>query len=87
MINKSELRTFNSAKGEGSVFSIDLADDSGEIRATAWKEMADRMYAQVEVGQTYLIARGQLKLANKKFSTLNNWCAPRDPTRSPKDPP
>ena len=45
---------------------------AGEIRATAWKEVADRLYPQVEVGRTYLIARGQLKVANKKFSTLNN---------------
>ena len=33
--------------------------------------MAERLYNTMEVGQTYLIARGQLKVANKKFSTLN----------------
>ena len=70
--SKSEMRTFSSAKGDGSVFSLDLTDDSGEIRATAWKECADRLYSSFEVGQTYLISRGQLKMANKKFSSLNN---------------
>lgn len=70
--NKGELRTYNSAKGEGSVFSVDLSDETGEIRATAFKEVADRLYQVMEVGQTYLIARGQLKMANKKFAALNN---------------
>ena len=69
---KSELRTYQSQRGEGSVFSLDLADESAEIRATAWREVADRLYNSVEVGQTYLLSRGQLKMANKKFATLNN---------------
>ena len=41
-------------------------DDSAEIRATAWKEVAERMHSQIEVGNTYLIARGQLKVTSKK---------------------
>jgi replication factor A1 len=69
---KSEMRSFSNSQGASSVFSIDLSDDSGEIRATAWREVADRLYPLVEVGKTYLISRGQLKVANKKFSTLNN---------------
>jgi replication factor A1 len=69
---KTDLRTFSSAKGDGNFFSMDLSDDSAEIKATAWREVADRLYAMIEVGQTYLISRGQLKVANKKFSTLNN---------------
>ena len=73
VVNKGEMRTFNSAKGgEGRFFSMDLSDDSGEIRATAWKEVAERLYPMVEAGNTYLIARGQLKVANKKFNSLNN---------------
>ena len=72
VVNKSELRTYSSPKGEGSVFSVDLSDDSGEIRATAFKEVADRLWNTFEVGQTYLISRGQLKIANKKFAALNN---------------
>ena len=72
VVSKGDLRTYSGAKGEGSVFSVDLSDDSAEIRATAWREVADRMYNQIEVGQTYLIARGRLQIANKKFNQLNN---------------
>jgi replication factor A1 len=70
--NKSDLRTYSSAKGDGSVFSLDLCDESAEIRATAWRDVADRLYSTLDVGSTYIISRGQLKVANKKFSTLNN---------------
>ena len=72
VINKGDLRTYNSAKGEGSVFSVDLSDESGEIRATAFNEVANRLHKTLEVGSTYLFARGQLKVANKKFNPLNN---------------
>ena len=46
---KGDLRTFQSARGDGSLFSMDLSDESGEIRATAWKEVAERLYNQIEV--------------------------------------
>jgi replication factor A1 len=70
--HKGDLRTYNSANGQGAFFSMDLCDESGEIRATVWREAADRLFSVVEVGKVYLLSRGQLKLANKKFSTLNN---------------
>ena len=66
------MRTYSSAKGDGSVFSVDLSDDTGEIRASAFKEVAEQLYSCMEVGQTYLISRGQLKIANKKYASLNN---------------
>lgn len=72
VVNKSDLRTVTTSKGSTSVFSMDLCDESGEIRASCWREAAERFHALAEVGKVYLIARGQLKMANKKFSTLNN---------------
>lgn len=72
VMSKGDLRTYQSKQGEGSLFSFDLCDDSGEIRATCFREIAERFYPMIEVGKVYLIAKGQLKMANKKFSTLNN---------------
>lgn len=70
--SKSEKRTFESKMGPGSLFSVDLSDDTGEIRATFWRESVDRYYPIIEVGKVYLFCRGQLKIANKKFSAVNN---------------
>lgn len=72
VISKSELRTYNSEKmGEGKVFSMDICDDSGEMRVTLWREAAERYFELVSPGSVYLISKGQLRVANKKFCSLN----------------
>jgi len=54
------------------VFDFAIADDSAEIRVTCWRETAEKFAPMIEIGKVYLISRGQVKPANKKFSTLNN---------------
>lgn len=70
--SKSALRTWSNAKGEGKLFSMDLMDDSGEIRCTAFKEQCDKFYELIEVDKVYFISKCQLKPANKQYSTLKN---------------
>jgi len=72
VMRKEDLRSVSTKSGEMSVFSMDLCDESGEIRASVWREAAVKIYAQVEEGKVYFISRGQLKMANKRYSTLNN---------------
>lgn len=55
------------------MFSIDLLDaNNGEIRATLFKEAADKWYPILEQGQVYTISGGRLKVADRKYSKLNN---------------
>jgi len=70
--HKSDIRRWSNARGEGHLFSFDLVDESGEIRATAFKEQCDKYYNLCEVGKVYLINNCALKPANKQYSTLNN---------------
>ena len=70
--HKSDIRRWSNARGEGHLFSMDLVDESGEIRATAFKEQCDKYYNTTEVGKVYLINNCSLKQANKQYSTLNN---------------
>lgn len=51
---------------------MDLMDESGEIRATAFRDMVDKYYEMIEVDKVYYISKCQIKQANKQFSTLNN---------------
>jgi replication factor A1 len=51
---------------------MDLADESGEIRCTAFKEQCDKFYDMIEVDKVYYITRCQLKSANKQYSSLKN---------------
>lgn len=72
--NKSPMKEFARKTGGGGVgklFSVELIDEAGdEIRATAFTEVADKLYAVLEVGRVYLISRGTLKVANKRFTTI-----------------
>lgn len=70
--SKSDIRTWNNAKGSGKLFSIDFMDESGEIRATAFKEQCDMYYDMIQVGKVYLISNCQVKAANKQYSKLRN---------------
>lgn len=71
--NKSDIKSWNNARGTGTLFSIDMLDsDQSEIRGTFFKEQCERFYPQLEVNHTYTFSGGSLKPANKKFSNLAN---------------
>jgi len=69
---KTPMKEWKNQKGEGKLFSVDLLDQSGEIRATAFNEAVDKFFNLLEVGKSYYISRCQLKTANKQYSSLNN---------------
>ncbi|XP_011875175.1 PREDICTED: replication protein A 70 kDa DNA-binding subunit [Vollenhovia emeryi] len=70
--SKSAIRTWSNSRGEGKLFSMDLIDESGEIRCTAFRDMCDKFYDMIEPGHVYYISRCTLKAANKQFNTLKN---------------
>ncbi|GMY19234.1 replication protein A 70 kDa DNA-binding subunit A [Fagus crenata] len=70
---KWDIRCYSNARGDGKVFSFHLLDsDGGEIRVTCFNAVVDRFYDAIEVGKVYLISKGSLKPAKKKFNHLNN---------------
>ncbi|KAH9388453.1 60S acidic ribosomal protein P1 [Tyrophagus putrescentiae] len=71
--SKTPLKTYNTARGAGHVFSFDTVDKSGgELRITAFNAEADKWYGLIERGRVYLISKGAVKVANKRFNTLNS---------------
>ncbi|CAF3669774.1 unnamed protein product [Rotaria sp. Silwood1] len=70
--NKSQIRNYQNARGPGKLFSCDLVDQSGEIRAAAFNTECDKFHSLLEVGKVYYIARASLKPANRQFNSLNN---------------
>jgi replication factor A1 len=70
---KSDMKEWHNQKGTGKLFSVNLLDDTGEIRATAFTEVADKLYPIFEVGVVYYIsAPCRVTLAKKQFSNLPN---------------
>lgn len=49
VVNKSTIRTWSNSRGEGKLFSMDLVDESGEIRCTAFRDQCDKFYDMIEV--------------------------------------
>lgn len=70
---KSEIRTWHKATGEGRLFSVNLLDESGEIKATGFNEQCDAFYELLQEGSVYYIYTPcRVTMANKKFTTLPN---------------
>uniref|UniRef100_T1IJW3 Replication protein A subunit n=1 Tax=Strigamia maritima TaxID=126957 RepID=T1IJW3_STRMM len=72
VVNKSTLKTYSNARGEGKLFSTTFMDSSGEIRATAFNAECDRFFDVLQPSQVYYVSGGQLKNANKQYSHTNN---------------
>uniref|UniRef100_A0A8C1U5C4 Replication protein A subunit n=1 Tax=Cyprinus carpio TaxID=7962 RepID=A0A8C1U5C4_CYPCA len=70
--NKSAIRTWSNSRGDGKLFSMELVDESGEIRATGFNNEVDKFFSLIEQGKVYYISKGTLKIANKQFCTLKN---------------
>jgi replication factor A1 len=70
---KGDMRTWTNAKGEGKLFSVDLLDNQGgQIRATMFNDVADKFYPIFQADKVYVISKGTLKLANKRYNRLPN---------------
>ncbi|KAI0019352.1 replication factor-A protein [Xylariomycetidae sp. FL0641] len=70
---KSDIRTWHKASGEGKLFSVNLLDESGEIKATAFNEQCDQFYDVLQEGQVYYISNPcRVSLAKKQFTNLPN---------------
>lgn len=73
VVNKSDIRTWSNAKGEGSLFSIELLDSSGfDIKATMFKEAVEKFYNFFQVNSVYTISGGRLKVADQKWNTCKS---------------
>ncbi|KAL1593909.1 Replication factor A protein 1 [Paraconiothyrium brasiliense] len=71
--HKGDIKTWHNQKGEGKLFSVNLLDDTGEIRATGFNDVCERLYPIFEEGMVYYIsAPCRVTLAKKQFSNLPN---------------
>ncbi|KAJ5214791.1 Replication factor A protein 1 [Penicillium chermesinum] len=71
--SKSSIKTWHNKNGEGKLFSVNLLDDSGEIRATGFQEQCDMLYDVFQEGGVYYISSPcRVQIAKKQFSNLNN---------------
>lgn len=71
--SKSPIKTWHNSKSEGRLFSVNLLDDSGEIRATGFNDQCDLLYDLFQEGSVYYISSPcRVQIAKKQFSNVNN---------------
>lgn len=70
--NKSSIRTWSNSRGDGKLFSMEIVDESGEIRVTGFNQEVDKYFSLIEVGKVYYISKCSLKIANKQYTSLKN---------------
>jgi len=70
--NKSDIKTWNKPTGEGKLFSVNLLDESGEIKATGFNDQCDLLYETLQEGSVYYISGCKVGFAKKQFSNLPN---------------
>ncbi len=48
--SKSDMRNYHNPRGEGKLFNMELVDEEGAIKATAFNQEADKFYTLVQPG-------------------------------------
>lgn len=70
---KYPMKSWNNARGQGELFSCDLIDRSDcQIQATFFQDGARKYFDVLEEGRIYRMSNGQIKMANKRFTTIKN---------------
>ncbi|PWN30202.1 replication factor-a protein [Jaminaea rosea] len=69
---KSDIKHWSNQRGEGKLFSVNLLDESGEIKATGFNDAVDRFYPLLQENKVYYISKARVNIAKKQFSNLNN---------------
>jgi replication factor A1 len=71
--HKSAIKTWHNKNGEGKLFSVNLLDESGEIKATAFNDQCDQLFEVLEEGNVYYISSPcRVQMAKKQFTNLPN---------------
>ena len=73
---KNDMRNWKNARGEGHLITINLIDREGtQIQGTCFNETARKFDAELEENCVYTFENGQVKLANKRFTSIkNDYC-------------
>ncbi|KAL7413747.1 hypothetical protein BDY24DRAFT_414880 [Mrakia frigida] len=69
---KSDVKVWSNARGEGKLFSVTLMDETGEIKATGFNEAVESFFELLQEGKVYFISKARINIAKKQFSTVNN---------------
>lgn len=74
IISKSPIKHWKKKDKEGKLFNIIVLDNTGEIRITAFDEIVDQFYDQLELDKIYYFSNGQIRLKNQMYNSTTHDC-------------
>lgn len=70
---KSDVKTFSkSGSRSGKSFNVTVKDETGEIRAIAWGEDAEKFHKIFQMENVYYISNGRIQKANSRFNSTSH---------------
>ncbi|CCC72091.1 hypothetical protein NCAS_0J01120 [Naumovozyma castellii] len=69
---KGEIKKWHNQRGDGCLFNVNFLDTSGEIRATAFNENAEKFYEILQEGKVYYVSKARLQPAKPQFTNLTH---------------
>lgn len=73
VIKKYDKKPYQRDGRKGQLLNIDLIDGYGTmIQATFFNDSVEKFYFLLKENSVYLFSNGEIKLANKKYSSIKN---------------
>lgn len=73
LAKKYDMRNWSNPRGSGCLLNVDLMDKSRQmIQATFFNDGARKYNDELVEGKTYIMKGGQVKIANKRYTTIAN---------------
>ncbi|AQZ11592.1 RFA1 (YAR007C) [Zygosaccharomyces parabailii] len=69
---KGDIKTWHNQKGDGKLLNLNFLDTSGEIRATAFNDMATKFNEMLQEGKVYFVSKARLQPAKPQFTNLSH---------------
>ncbi|CAB4255966.1 similar to Saccharomyces cerevisiae YAR007C RFA1 Subunit of heterotrimeric Replication Protein A (RPA) [Maudiozyma barnettii] len=69
---KGEIKTWHNQRGEGKLLNVNFLDTSGEIRATAFNDMAVKYNELLQEGKVYYVSKARLQPSKPQFTNLSH---------------
>ncbi|KAH3666257.1 hypothetical protein OGAPHI_004446 [Ogataea philodendri] len=69
---KGDMKHWSNQRGDGKLFNVNLLDETGEIRATAFNQVADKFWDILEENKVFYISKASMQMAKPQFSNLKH---------------
>ncbi|XP_055950085.1 replication protein A 70 kDa DNA-binding subunit-like [Argiope bruennichi] len=73
IIYKTSIKSYNNAKGSGKFFSFYLLDETGEIRVTAFNDLAESLLIFLVLNNVYYVSNAKVQRAKDNSAVKNDF--------------